>query len=161
MFQPLNYKSKACNNCMISKCLNCGKNYHVKEYYKLKTQKFCNPISVNKYYSKKGVWPVRKIMQSTIEQMILRDQGMSYKKIAIHLGFSKYAIRNNLLKSYGMDAIEHFATHMDNNLIEEMQILSNRGLSTRSIATQLGIGKSTVAKYLTNQRMIRVNTIEG
>ena len=154
MFQPLTYKSKACDNCMISKCLNCAKDYRVKEYYKLKTQKFCSPLCVYKYYNKKGIWPIRKIIPSTIKKMkIVRDQGMSYKKIAIQLGFSKYAVRNNLLKSFGRNAIQYSTTHVDNTLMEKMQILSNQGLSTRNIATRLGIGKSTVAKYLKNHRM--------
>ena len=78
----------------------------------------------------------------------LRDLGMSYRNIAFQIGLSKYAVRTNLVKSYGSDVVEHPTTYVDRSLFEEMQALSKKGFSTRKIAAKMGIGKSTVARHL-------------
>jgi transposase len=78
----------------------------------------------------------------------LRDQGLSYKEIAAKVEFSKYAVRTNLIKSYGSHAVEHPFTHVDQDMFEEMKALRDQGFSTRKIAAKTGIGKSTAAKYL-------------
>ena len=66
IFQPLKHHIKACLECMIIKCANCGKDYRVKEYAMTKFQQFCSPICVNEHFSKNGIWPVRKVTQSMI-----------------------------------------------------------------------------------------------
>jgi Homeodomain-like domain len=82
------------------------------------------------------------------EMKILRDQGLSYKGIAAKVRFSKYAVRTNLIKSYGFDAIEHQFTHVNSAMFEEMKILRDQGLSTRKIAAIMRLCKSTVASWL-------------
>ncbi|MGC1134728.1 MAG: HNH endonuclease [Nitrososphaeraceae archaeon] len=145
IFQPLRYSDKACDKCMTMVCVNCGKDFHVNQYYKTKLQKFCSPECVTSYIRRNN----RKIDLDILKKMrILRDQGLSYKRIAYMVVFSKYTVRTNLIRAYGQNANEHPSTHIDQTLLEKMRELSKNGLSTRKIATTLGIGKSTVARYL-------------
>jgi predicted transcriptional regulator len=145
IFEPLRHSDKACNKCMTIRCLNCGKDHHVEEYRMTKHQKFCSGECVTKYIGHNN----RKIDQVILVEMkALRDQGLSYKEIAAKVGFSKYAVRTNLIKSYGCDAIEHPFTHVDQTMMERMKALSDQGFPTRRIAAEIGIGKSTAARYI-------------
>lgn len=145
IFEPLRHSDKACNKCMTIRCLNCGKDHHVEEYRMTKRQKFCSGECVTEYIGHNN----RKIDQVIVVKMkALRDQGLSYKEIAAKVGFSKCAVRTNLIKSYGCDVIEHPFTHVYQDMFEGMKALRDQGLSTRKIAAEIGIGKSTAARYI-------------
>jgi hypothetical protein len=145
IFLPLRHSDKACNECMTINCLNCGKDHLVEQYYMLKYRKFCSPECVTTYIGVNN----RKIDHFTLEYMkALRDQGLSYSEIADKVGFSKYAVRTNLVKLYGLRVVEHTFTHVDQIMYEKMKTLRDQGFSTRKIASKIGIGKSTVATYL-------------
>jgi predicted transcriptional regulator len=130
---------------MTFKCINCGKNHHVKEYHMKKLQKFCSQRCVTEYIGHNN----RKIDQVILEEMkTLRDQGLTYKEIADKLRFSRSAVRTNLLKSYGSDVVKHQFTHVNQGMFGDMKVLSEKGFSTRKIAAKIGISKSTAARYL-------------
>ena len=79
LFQPLTHFKKTCQECMTIKCFNCGKDHPVKEYHMKRFQKFCSPECVTKYIGRNN----RRIYRAKIEEMkTLRDQGLSYKRIA-------------------------------------------------------------------------------
>ena len=81
-------------------------------------QRFCSQECVTKYIGHNN----RKIDQAILERIkTLRDQGVSFKRIAKMVGFSKYAIRTNLLRVYGYHAIEHPSTHIDQTVLRRMK----------------------------------------
>ena len=145
IFQPLTHSVKACRSCMTIKCFNCGKDHSVKEYHMKKFQRFCSQECVTKYIGHNN----RRIDQAILERIkTLRDQGLSFERIALTVGFSKYAVRTNLIREYGFHAVAHPSFHMDQTSLEAIKELSKNGFSSRKIATKLGIGKSTAAYYL-------------
>lgn len=145
IFLPVRHSDKACNECMTIKCSRCRNDFRVQEYHMTKYRRYCSAECVTNYIGHNN----RKIDQAMGEQMKrLRDQGLSYKEIAAKTGFSKYAMRTNLIKSYGASAVEHKFTQVDQHIYDQMKELKAQGFSTRRIASKIGIGKSTVATYL-------------
>jgi predicted transcriptional regulator/5-methylcytosine-specific restriction endonuclease McrA len=145
VFQPLKHSDKACDKCMTFRCINCRKDHRVKEYHMIKFQQFCSAECVTKYIGRNN----RKIDLAIVEKMKrLRDLQLTFREIAAKVGFSKYAVRTNLIKKYGYDAVKHPSTHVNQALLGKMKALSLQGYSTRKIAAELRIGKSTAARYL-------------
>jgi predicted transcriptional regulator len=84
-----------------------------------------------------------------IEKMkALRNQGLTYTKIAAMVGLCRQTVKIHLRSYKPGVTIQYWNRKMTNAKIEEAKILTDEGLSYENIGVKLGVVGKTIWKHL-------------